>query len=455
MQYGSGVYDGHRNYAAPPVPRMRPEAYEIASKHIGSGMYACLNQPKATYTFGNQNKVNMDGGPMRNAGVRSTIPVDPVYNGGKYSNRSARPVPRVKPEASEVAEKSKGCMGILFGNYGKPDPAIVNNTREGDIDPRGSGPMKKAGIRGPILVDPIYKENYTGRTPRPAPRVKAEASEIANKSKGVVAKLFVEPERRYHERPKSVPHPGVRSSVFPQQSTPVKNHTSENVKRMRRIQRESKERQFDQQQQQQRTPVKALWKSSQYDNIESRVKPHMQEPPRAPRPGSAASQSSDVSNPRSSLTPRKPVNFVARNARAAKTHELRRSKSQMALNESLNNNRESLEGYKQNVRGKTPAYLQTRQKQWDEMERERIRNQPDPSVPEGHTVLPDQERKETLSTLKKSQEELLEQHRLLPIRSADSIGVRNRKSELERRIMEVDEAIQVFQRPRVFVRLDQ
>ena len=54
-----------------------------------------------------------------------------------------------------------------------------------------------------------------------------------------------------------------------------------------------------------------------------------------------------------------------------------------------------------------------------------------------------------------AQQQLVEQHRLLPIRSADSIGVRNRKSELERRIMEVDEAIQVFGRPRVFVRLDQ
>ena len=59
---------------------------------------------------------------MRYAGVKSPILVDPVYNGGKYSNRSARPVPRVRPEAAEVAEKSKGSMGMLFSNYGKPEP---------------------------------------------------------------------------------------------------------------------------------------------------------------------------------------------------------------------------------------------------------------------------------------------------------------------------------------------
>jgi len=65
---------------------------------------------------------SMEKGPMRHAGVRSPILTDPIYNSGQYSNRSARPVPRVRPEAEEVAEKAKGCMGMLFSNYGKPDP---------------------------------------------------------------------------------------------------------------------------------------------------------------------------------------------------------------------------------------------------------------------------------------------------------------------------------------------
>jgi len=46
--------------------------------------------------------------------------------------------------------------------------------------------------------------------------------------------------------------------------------------------------------------------------------------------------------------------------------------------------------------------LQSRQKRWQREDRERIRNMPDPTVPEGHTVLPDQERRETLATLKNS-----------------------------------------------------
>ena len=154
--------------------------------------------------------------------------------------------------------------------------------------------MKKAGIRGPILVDPIYKENYTGRTPRPGPRVKPEAAEIASKSQGVVAKLFVTSERRYDARPKTgtfccsfsskiktililVPHPGVKSSVFPPQQRSSKDHSSENLKRMREIQKATRQNHRP-------APVKALWKSSNYDTIESRVKPMMsRDPPVAPR----------------------------------------------------------------------------------------------------------------------------------------------------------------------------
>lgn len=46
MQYGSGQYDIDRTYVGTPVPRVRPEASQIASKHRGVGMYTCLNQPQ-------------------------------------------------------------------------------------------------------------------------------------------------------------------------------------------------------------------------------------------------------------------------------------------------------------------------------------------------------------------------------------------------------------------------
>ena len=79
----------------------------------------------------------------------------------------------------------------------------MNNTIEGDIDPRAEGPMKKAGIRAPILADPIYKDEYTGRTPKPRMRVTAEAEEVYNKSRGVVGRLMEDPVVRYDHRPQT------------------------------------------------------------------------------------------------------------------------------------------------------------------------------------------------------------------------------------------------------------
>lgn len=72
-------------------------------------------------------------------------------------------------------------------------------SRDENIDPK-KGPMRQAGVRSPILVDPVYtKGQYSDRTPRPVPRVRPEAEEIATRSKGTVAKLFVTEERRYND----------------------------------------------------------------------------------------------------------------------------------------------------------------------------------------------------------------------------------------------------------------
>ena len=46
--------------------------------------------------------------------------------------------------------------------------------------------------------------------------------------------------------------------------------------------------------------------------------------------------------------------------------------------------------------------LKHRQEQWKKDEAERIANTPDPSVPEGHRVLPENERRDTLALLRKS-----------------------------------------------------
>lgn len=46
--------------------------------------------------------------------------------------------------------------------------------------------------------------------------------------------------------------------------------------------------------------------------------------------------------------------------------------------------------------------LKARQQQWKEEEAIRIANMPDPSVPPGHTLMPREERLQTLASLQKS-----------------------------------------------------
>lgn len=46
--------------------------------------------------------------------------------------------------------------------------------------------------------------------------------------------------------------------------------------------------------------------------------------------------------------------------------------------------------------------LKVRQQQWKEEEAIRIANMPDPSVPPGHTLMPREERLQTLASLQKS-----------------------------------------------------
>ncbi|CAF4988445.1 unnamed protein product, partial [Rotaria socialis] len=57
---------------------------------------------------------------------------------------------------------------------------------------------------------------------------------------------------------------------------PPKNHFNENMKRIRHVMRESRERQFSKEQNKP-IPVKALWHSKQYDNVQSKVKQRLDE----------------------------------------------------------------------------------------------------------------------------------------------------------------------------------
>lgn len=73
--------------------------------------------------------------------------------------------------------------------------------------------------------------------------------------------------------------------------------------------------------------------------------------------------------------------------------------------------------------------------------------------PQGHVLLPEVERKETLKVLRQSYADRVQELNSMPIRN-ETIRMRRRKLELENELKKIDEGIKVFQRPKVFVKVD-
>jgi len=73
--------------------------------------------------------------------------------------------------------------------------------------------------------------------------------------------------------------------------------------------------------------------------------------------------------------------------------------------------------------------------------------------PAGYKVLSEDERTETLAALKSKQQDLEEALQKLPLR-INSEAHKNRERELQTKLKEMEDAITMFQRPRVLVKID-
>ncbi|XP_052786327.1 enkurin domain-containing protein 1-like isoform X1 [Mya arenaria] len=246
-----------------------------------------------------------------------------------------------------------------------------------------------------------------------------------------------------------------------------KDHFRENVRRMRQMQRQSKERDVQSAQ-----PVKALWKSEKYKDISSKIKSDIEKEPDAPRPHSAhflrahmrSGPSVKLQNrpctpdPQLSVPPASEANdvqlkrndfdFIKINGRSAKHSQVPRAPSLTALDDLKKKHEEE---YRRHKLGAVPTYLRARKEQWKKEEEDRVANTPDPACPEGHKVMPDAERRETLDLLKQKQQELISKLQSLPLRT-DTFRMRSCKQELENKLAEMEEAIKIFSRPKVFVK---
>nr|XP_058900888.1 enkurin domain-containing protein 1 isoform X2 [Kogia breviceps] len=206
-----------------------------------------------------------------------------------------------------------------------------------------------------------------------------------------------------------------------------KDHEKENLRRIRAIQRRFRAQEHSREQDQSR-PLKALWRAPKYDKVESHVKAQLQ----GPGPS---------------------VDFITHNARTAKRAPRRHSRSLQVLAQVLEQQRQALEHYNATQKGHVPHYLLERRDLWRQEAEVRQHSQPDPAMPPGHTCMPENQRLETLSNLLQSQSQLLRELVLLPA-GADSLRAQSHRAELDRKLVQVEEAIKIFSRPKVFVKMD-
>lgn len=101
--------------------------------------------------------------------------------------------------------------------------------------------------------------------------------------------------------------------------------------------------------------------------------------------------------------------------------------------------------------GRVPLYLQERKIEMAADKAMAAHRKELEDVPPGMRVLGEQERRETLDLLVSDRESVEAQLRRMPF-VVETAGLIQRKSALEERLREIDEAMRMFSRPRVLVR---
>lgn len=103
--------------------------------------------------------------------------------------------------------------------------------------------------------------------------------------------------------------------------------------------------------------------------------------------------------------------------------------------------------------GRVPEYLEERKAKWADEQEEARRRLPDPSCPRGMCLMPEEERLNTLSVLTQSKAEAMALLRKLPF-VIETPSQKKRQEALENKLREIDSALAIFSKPKVYVALD-
>lgn len=103
--------------------------------------------------------------------------------------------------------------------------------------------------------------------------------------------------------------------------------------------------------------------------------------------------------------------------------------------------------------GRVPDYIEQRKAKQMAEEEERRRNAPDPDCPRGMKLMPEEERVSTLQVLSASREECLHQLQKMPF-VVETATLKKKKEALESKLREVEQAIELFKKPKVYIATD-
>lgn len=161
--------------------------------------------------------------------------------------------------------------------------------------------------------------------------------------------------------------------------------------------------------------------------------------PTSPRKSSVPHGKEDMGQ----LAPRSNVNFISRN----------KLKAQLDLPVNRRGDSDSNDKYLHDEFGTVPKYLEERKMRQEEESMERRRRAPDPDCPPGMKLMPNEERLSTLQKLNESRAEALSHLSKMPF-VVEIPSVLKRKKDLENKLKEIESAIEIFNKPKVFIQIE-
>jgi len=166
-----------------------------------------------------------------------------------------------------------------------------------------------------------------------------------------------------------------------------------------------------------------------------------------------ASDSGKPVTPRKGSVPK--ADEIARLAPRTNADFIERNKVRMqALVPPTQREGDSTVASKHDSYGRVPAYLEERKAQWEEEKEERKKRMPDPNCPKGMKLMPEDERLQTLEVLVRSKDEATKQLMRMPF-VIETPSLKRKQGALEAKLREIENAIDLFSKPKVYIAMNE